>query len=136
MPLVDLAPGARLDGPTPVVVGVPVYGAHDVFKRCLLTILRHTPPEVPILIADDADPDPAACDWVRSLDEAGSLRAPVYWLRQPQNLGFPGNVNAAFAATAPADVAVVNSDCEVAARGSKAWARRPTTTPTSPRRPR
>ena len=116
MPLVDLSPGARVDGTHAVVVCVPLYGAHDVFKRCLLTILRHTPPDVPVLIADDADPDPAAYEWVRSLDEAGSLRATVHWLRQPQNRGFPGNVNAAFAATAPADVAVVNSDCEVAAR--------------------
>ena len=35
-------------------------------------------------------------------------------MRQPANLGFVGNMNAAFAATAPADVVILNSDCVVA----------------------
>ena len=36
-------------------------------------------------------------------------------MRQPRTAGFPANVNAAFAAAAPADVVVLNSDCVVAA---------------------
>ena len=116
MPLIDLSPGESVGDDIQAVVCVPIYGAHDLFKRCLLTLMRHTPRDVPILIADDADPDPAARDWVAELDAAGTLAHRIFWLRQPENLGFPGNVNAAFAASAPADVAVVNSDCEVAAR--------------------
>jgi GT2 family glycosyltransferase/glycosyltransferase involved in cell wall biosynthesis len=116
VPLIDLSPGdSASTGGALVVVCVPLYGAHDLFKRCLRSLLRHTHRDVPILIADDADPDPAAYQWVRELERAGTLRHNVHWLRQPENVGFPGNCNTAFAAAAPADVAVVNSDCEVAA---------------------
>ena len=71
------------------------------------------PREVRILIADDASPDPAIHAFVTSLQAV--LEHEVSYLRQPENLGFPGNVNAAFAAAAPADVVVLNSDCVVAA---------------------
>ncbi|HUB35885.1 MAG TPA: glycosyltransferase, partial [Solirubrobacteraceae bacterium] len=95
------------------VVCIPVYGALELFAECLPSVLAHTPKDVRILIADDASPDPAIGDFVRSLE--GVLEHEVSYLRQPQNLGFPGNVNAAFAAAAPADVVVLNSDCVVAA---------------------
>lgn len=114
MPLIDLSPGDRVPGSPQAVVAIPLYGAHGYFKSCLVSLLRHTHAAVPILVADDADPDPAAREWVAELDAAGTLRHAVHWLRQPRNLGFPGNVNAAFAASGDADVAVVNSDCEVA----------------------
>ncbi|HWK27394.1 MAG TPA: glycosyltransferase [Solirubrobacter sp.] len=116
MPVVDLKPGQRVDaGGADTVVCVPLHGAHEEFKCCLRSLLRHTHADVPILIADDADPDPAARTWVGELERTGSLRHTISWLRQEPNLGFPGNCNAAFAASAPADVAVVNSDCEVGA---------------------
>jgi GT2 family glycosyltransferase/glycosyltransferase involved in cell wall biosynthesis len=98
------------------VVCIPVYGAQSLFAECLTSVLAHTPSDVRILIADDASPDPAIEHFVTSLAEDGGLaRHDVTYLRQPQNLGFPGNVNAAFAAAAPADVVVLNSDCVVAA---------------------
>ena len=96
-----------------VVVCIPVYGAPDEFTECLTSVLAHTPRDVRILIADDASPDPAIGSFVRSLD--GLIEHELSYMRQPQNLGFPGNVNAAFAACAPADVIVLNSDCVVAA---------------------
>ena len=80
------------------------------------SVLAHTPRDVRILIADDASPDPAIERFVTSIADGGGLaRHDVRYLRQPENLGFPGNVNAAFAAAAPADVVVLNSDCVVAA---------------------
>ena len=98
-----------------VVVCIPVYGAPDLFAECLQSVLAHTPADVPVLIADDASPDPAIEAFVGSLADAGRLadRELVY-LRQPENVGFPLNVNAAFDASAPADVVVLNSDCVVA----------------------
>jgi GT2 family glycosyltransferase/glycosyltransferase involved in cell wall biosynthesis len=95
-----------------VVVCIPVYGAPDVFAECLTSVLAHTPRDVRILIADDASPDPAIASFVESLENV--LEHEVHYLRQAENLGFPGNVNAAFAAAAPADVIVLNSDCVVA----------------------
>lgn len=110
----ELAPGAKLGAARgETVVCIPVYGAPDLFAECLTSVLAHTPPDVPILIADDASPDPAIHDLVASLQD--TLAHEVNYLRQPQNLGFPGNVNAGFAAAAPADVIVLNSDCVVAA---------------------
>jgi GT2 family glycosyltransferase/glycosyltransferase involved in cell wall biosynthesis len=98
------------------VVCIPVYGARELFAECLSSVLAHTAPDVRILIADDASPDPAIEGFVMSLAEAGRLaRHDVSYMLQPENLGFPANVNAALAAAAPADVVVLNSDCVVAA---------------------
>jgi GT2 family glycosyltransferase/glycosyltransferase involved in cell wall biosynthesis len=110
----ELAPGATLGaGRGEVVVCIPVYGAAELFVECLTSALAHTPPDVPILIGDDASPDPAIHAFVTSL--ADQLQHELIYMRQPSNRGFPGNVNAMFAAAAPADVVVLNSDCVVAA---------------------
>jgi GT2 family glycosyltransferase len=107
-----LRPGARLHAERgQAVVCIPVYGAPDLFAECLTSVLVNTPRDVPILIADDASPDPAIERFVTSLRER--LAHEVFYLRQPTNLGFPGNVNAACAAVAPADIVVLNSDCVV-----------------------
>ncbi len=99
-----------------VIVCIPVYGALSLFSECLTSVLAHTPHDVGILIADDASPDPTIEQFVISLVDSDSFAGrDVSYLRQPENLGFPGNVNAAFAAAAPADVVVLNSDCVVAA---------------------
>jgi len=108
----DLAPGDRLTVQRDdVVVVVPLFGGHEHAVRCLTSLLRHTPDSVPILVADDASPDPATRAWAERLP--GDRE--VTWLRQPENLGFVGNCNVAFAVTAPADVVLVNSDVVVAA---------------------
>jgi glycosyltransferase involved in cell wall biosynthesis len=98
-----------------VVVCVPVFGAQELFLRCLDSILSHTSREIPILIADDCSPErelpTLSLEIVRNHDRA----APVYYFRQPTNVGFVENMNCCFAMSAPADVVIVNSDCEVAA---------------------
>ena len=94
-----------------VVVCIPVYGAPELFAECLASVLAHTPEDVRILVADDASPDPAIRAFVDSLGDL--LCHEIGYLRQPENVGFPGNVNSAFAASAPADVVVLNSDCVV-----------------------
>lgn len=110
----ELEPGASLNTERhETVVCIPVYGAPDLFAECLTSVLAHTPADIRIVIADDASPDPAIHAFVSSLKN--TLEHEVSYLRQPQNLGFPGNVNTGFAAAAPADVVVLNSDCVVAA---------------------
>jgi GT2 family glycosyltransferase/glycosyltransferase involved in cell wall biosynthesis len=99
-----------------VVVCIPVYGAHEHFVACLSSVIAHTPADVRVLICDDASPDERSAEFVRRLAEGGtdgSERAVAY-LRRERNLGFPANVNGAFAMAAPADVVVLNSDCAVA----------------------
>jgi GT2 family glycosyltransferase/glycosyltransferase involved in cell wall biosynthesis len=111
-----LEPGATLGAQRGEdVVCIPVYGAPELFAECLTSVLAHTPADVRVLIADDASPDPAIERFVVSLAEAGALAEhEVAYIRQPRNLGFPGNVNSAFAAAAPADMVLLNSDCVVA----------------------
>jgi GT2 family glycosyltransferase len=90
-----------------VVVCIPVFGALELFERCLASVARHTPAEVLVVAADDATPG----DGVASLIAAAGRE--VEHLRAAENRGFVANANAAFEATAPADVVVVNSDCVV-----------------------
>jgi GT2 family glycosyltransferase len=96
------------------VVCIPVYGAHELFVRCLTTVLEHTPPEVPILVCDDASPDGRTREHVAALDGDEASEHELFYVRRDRNVGFPANVNCAFAAAAPADVVILNSDCEVA----------------------
>ena len=96
-----------------MVVAIPVYGARDLFVRCLSSVLRHTSRDVPILVADDASPDSGIRAFVDELESAGTLEHHIGYLLQPENVGFVANVNAVFTATAPADVVVLNSDCVV-----------------------
>jgi glycosyltransferase involved in cell wall biosynthesis/GT2 family glycosyltransferase len=115
MPLRHIGVGSGLGvGRGDAVVCIPLYLGHDHFARCLKSILAHTPASVPILVADDRTPEPASLALVEELDAAGVLRHEVVWMRSAENQGFVGNVNAAFAASAPADVIIVNSDVVVA----------------------
>lgn len=112
--LVELEPGDRLEarrGDT--VVAIPVYGARDLFVRCLRSLLRHTPAHVTLLVVDDASPDPGCHRFLVELEASGTLHHRVAYLRHPENVGFVRNVNAAFAVADPADVVVLNSDCMV-----------------------
>lgn len=115
MALRDLAVGDHLGAARgDVVACIPLYGGHDHFVRCLRSLLAHTPADVTILIADDHTPEPASRAFVDELVAAGVVGHEIVWMRGAENLGFVGNCNAAFAAAAPADVIIVNSDVVVA----------------------
>ncbi len=104
-----------------VVVCIPVYGGHEHFVGCLCSVLAHTPRtvqgggDVRILVCDDASPDSRSLEFVRKLEGTDASEHDLLYLRRAQNVGFPANVNGAFAMSAPADVVVLNSDCAVAA---------------------
>lgn len=110
-----IQPGATLGTQRDeVVVCIPVYNGYEQFVGCLRSVLAHTPPEVPILICDDASPDPRPAEFVQKLEGVSEGESTIHYLRRERNLGFPGNVNGAFEMAAPADVVVVNSDVIVA----------------------
>ncbi len=96
------------------VVCIPVYGDLQLFAQCLHSVLRHTPPEVGVVVADDCSPDAGIGVLLSELESHGQLDRIIYFIRQFQNVGFVENVNSAFAACEPADVVVLNSDCVVA----------------------
>jgi GT2 family glycosyltransferase/glycosyltransferase involved in cell wall biosynthesis len=113
MALRDVRPGDRLDVRRgEAVVCIPVYGARESFLECLTSVVRHTEAQTPILICDDATPDADLRAPIDSLLRNRD-RPNVYYMRQTENVGFVKTVNAAMAATDPADVVVLNSDCVV-----------------------
>lgn len=113
MPFVPIDPDARLSVERDsVAICIPVYGATDLLAQCLRTLIATTPGDVPVLVADDASPGPDVEALVRSVAEDAPHA--IHFLRQPENLGFVGNVNAAFGMLASADVVLLNSDVEVA----------------------
>jgi GT2 family glycosyltransferase len=101
-----------------VVVVVPVYGARELFEECLRSVVEHTTPGTGVLVADDASPDRDIQAFTERLADGTPIE--LTYVRRPQNLGFVGNMNAAFCQTAPADVVIVNSDTVVPA----AWLER------------
>jgi glycosyltransferase involved in cell wall biosynthesis/GT2 family glycosyltransferase len=96
-----------------VVVCIPVFNAAEHFARCLASVVRHATNDLVVLIADDASADPAIEGVARDLGERDGVR--MLYQRRPENLGFVRNLNAVFADVAPADVVILNSDCEVTA---------------------
>ena len=100
------------------VVVVPVYGARELFEECLRSVVEHTAPGTRVVVADDASPDPNIQTFTERL--AGEAAVALTYVRRPENLGFVGNMNAAFRDTAPADVVILNSDTVVPA----AWLER------------
>jgi len=112
--LEQIGPDVILDLPRgSAAVCVPVFGAHDLVVQCLRSVLTHTPNDVPILVADDATPDPRTFRFLETLAEGGDLHHRVVFLRQPRNVGFVANVQSAFGVLADADVTILNSDCIV-----------------------
>ena len=113
-PVDTVADAARslvdVDGP---VVVVPVYDAVEDLERCLVSVLAHTDPATPILVIDDASPDPGVLAALERL--ASSALHTVLLLRHVVNTGFVGSCNDAFAACERHDVVLVNSDVVVAA---------------------
>jgi GT2 family glycosyltransferase len=95
------------------VVCIPVYGAAVDFAQCLASVVEHTGADVPVLVCDDHSPGAEVERQLDALSATGSLERTVLYVRRARNLGFVGNVNAAFEQAAPADVAVVNSDVMV-----------------------
>ena len=64
--------------------------------------------------ATTPSPDPRSAPHVEE-ELGGQVPNPLLLMRRQHNVGFPANVNGAFAGAAPADVVVLNSDCVVAA---------------------
>jgi GT2 family glycosyltransferase/glycosyltransferase involved in cell wall biosynthesis len=97
-----------------VAICMLTRGLSDLLTRCLNGVLVHTPADVPILLMDDCSSD----DSVAPLLEARAAdfaNRDIYFLRQTRSVGFVENMNMLLAMAAPADVLILNDDCEVAA---------------------
>ena len=91
-----------------VVVCIPVYGGYERFVDCLESVLAHTPAGLRILVCDDASPDLRLSQHVYERARGSTVSLQLLYMRRQLNVGFPANVNAAFASSAPADVVLLN----------------------------
>ena len=116
MGLTRIQPGETLGarGEQPVVC-IPVYGGYEAYLECVHSVLAHTPKGVPILVADDASRDLRIAGFLDDLAAREVLEHEIVYFRQPVNVGFVGNANAAIASSAPGDPVILNSDCVVSA---------------------
>ena len=73
--------------PGVAAVCIPTYGAYDVFTQCLHSVLEHTPPEVRVLVADDASEDPAIGRLVEEVNAVRPPRSAVGYVRRERNAG-------------------------------------------------
>lgn len=96
------------DSSAPLVV-VPVFNAYEDVVECVQSLLKNTPPDVPLLVLDDASTDPRIASNLPLL----ATKKRIIYLRKPVNTGFVDTVNLAFTWSAPRDVIVVNSDVVV-----------------------
>ncbi|MCW2573527.1 MAG: putative glycosyltransferase [Frankiales bacterium] len=92
-------------------VCVPVYGQAAVVLACLESLDRHTPPEVPLLVLDDASPDQETRDVLSGFVARTRRKAVLH--TAPSNGGFVRSANTLFGLAAPSDVLLVNSDVVV-----------------------
>jgi GT2 family glycosyltransferase/glycosyltransferase involved in cell wall biosynthesis len=90
---------------------VPVYRGLQQTRRCLESVMSAQCETPHALIAiDDASPEPAISDFLRSLAGEGRIRLVTH----AQNLGFVASVNEGMRLDADRDVILLNSDTEVA----------------------
>lgn len=93
-----------------ISVVVPVYNAADEVERCLLSLHETVKPGTPVLVIDDASPDPAVKDVLGHWRET----RPAGWriVSNDRNLGFVGTANRGMRET-DGNVVLLNSDTEV-----------------------
>jgi GT2 family glycosyltransferase/glycosyltransferase involved in cell wall biosynthesis len=106
----DTPPPARRAAPRPgrprPAVIVPVYRGLETTLLCLARVLETVPRGTPVIVVDDAGPEP---DLSAALDAMASARR-IRLVRNPRNLGFPASANAGIAAAGSCDVVLLNSD--------------------------
>ncbi|WP_298856365.1 glycosyltransferase family 2 protein [uncultured Aquimonas sp.] len=87
---------------------VPVYRALPALQRLVEGLRRTLGAGERVLFCDDASPEPEVSAYLQGLP--GTMHFEARVLRRERNLGFVGNVNAAFAETGADDVVLLNSD--------------------------
>ena len=107
-----MEPGHPLARPEQPVVCIRADRPFDLFATCLRSVLKNTPAEVPILVADDATPDSRVTEFLGELDASGELRHEVFHLRS-EPLPVPRSLNRVLEVAAPADVVLLRASCVV-----------------------
>jgi len=92
---------------------VPVYGAPDELRECLVSLVAHAPEVCTVWVLDDASPGDRVAAVVADFASAPGF----HYVRRTENLGFVANCNAGIAAALPSgdDILLLNSDTRITA---------------------
>ena len=108
------------DPARPVAVVVPVYRNRAFTLQCLRAVFASVP-DVPVIVVDDASPDPAL---VRDLNR-WAAKGRVTLIRHASNQGFPVSANAGLRAVMAMpimhDAVLLNADALVPRRRGLSW---------------
>ncbi|MBF0858903.1 glycosyltransferase [Gluconobacter sp. LMG 31484] len=107
---VTLRPRLSRESPGCAIV-VPVYADRDRTLACLRTVLATRPPDVPVIVVDDATPEPSLASALDKLAEEGR----IVLIRHDRNMGFPISANDGMRAAEGRDILLLNSDTLVPA---------------------
>ncbi len=126
----DLSAPADMQGPAatapavpdrPVAIVIPIYRGHTTTIACLRSVFATIPAGTPVIVVDDATPEPALAAELETMAGAGRITL----LRLPANQGFPASANAglrAAMALVPAhDALLLNSDTLVPDHRGPTW---------------
>jgi GT2 family glycosyltransferase len=94
----------------PAVV-IPAHRGVETTLLCLDRVLETVPRGTPVIVIDDASPEPELAAALDDLARAGRIRL----IRHVRNLGFPASANAGIEAAGGRDVILLNSDALVCA---------------------
>ncbi|MFB9941083.1 glycosyltransferase [Gluconobacter oxydans] len=92
-------------------VVIPVYADRVRTMACLRTVLATCPADVPVIVVDDATPEPSLAQALDQLAEDGR----IILIRHDRNRGFPISANDGMRAAAGRDILLLNSDTLVPA---------------------
>lgn len=102
----------------PICIIIPIYNAADDLRRCLISLERNVTTAARLIMVDDCSPDPQ----ISVILDAWDGRPNVQIIRNKQNLGFSGSINAGVSAAGRSDVVLLNSDTLVTNRWlEKLW---------------
>lgn len=92
-------------------VVIPVYADRARTMACLRTVLGTCPVDVPVIVVDDATPEPLLARALDQLAEDGRITL----IRHDRNRGFPVSANDGMRAAEGRDILLLNSDTLVPA---------------------
>lgn len=87
---------------------IPVHNGYEFVKPCIESVIKNSPPNVPIWVIDDGSTDQQTIDYLASIDDGSR----ILLLCNPKSLGFVGTVNRGISEST-GDVIVLNSDTVV-----------------------
>ena len=102
-------PPRRVPPRAPCAIVIPVYADLEATRACLESVLATRPPDVRVIVVDDATPEPAIAQLVDEWTAQGAIER----YRHARNRGFVAAVNTGMARCDHHDVILLNADTVV-----------------------